>query len=134
MVVKRTRMSIVEKVMLHKNRVFRVVNRASHGNLITTPNELAHILYDHTWCLCSGFQIDHLVFLNDSTSPDGAQEYAVFDIFAKKQIESLTVSWYDNVYKLEKEISSLLKSNEHHILHRDMPSLNHPEGSCMHCA
>lgn len=64
---------------------------------------LAHQLAEHTWTACTGFRFGDVLFLNDSTSPDGAQEYAVFVPAARRarglprwrQIESLTFSWMD---------------------------------------
>jgi hypothetical protein len=44
-----------------------------------------------TWTLCTGFLFEGLLFLNDSLSEDGAQEYAV--VREGRQIESITVSW-----------------------------------------
>lgn len=67
---------------------------------VATAEELAEKLTRHTWCLCQAFALDgpagRLIFANDSTSPDGAQEYAVLCVDVdgtRRQIESLTVSW-----------------------------------------
>jgi hypothetical protein len=62
---------------------------------IATPEQLAAELKRCTWCLCAGFRIGHYLFLNDSTSEDGAQEYAVVLLSdqGSVQIESVTVSW-----------------------------------------
>lgn len=50
------------------------------------------LLIEHTWTLCTAFLVGETLTLpNDSTSPDGAQEYAV--VRDGRQIESLTVSW-----------------------------------------
>ena len=77
--------------MLHKNRVWCITT-------VDTPEELAQQLADVTWVCCAGFEIGNYLFLNDATSGDGAQEYAV----VKKpsiegepyiQIESVTASW-----------------------------------------
>lgn len=58
-------------------------------------SKLATDLTDYTWCGCQGFKIDNYYLLNDSTGPDGAQEYAVFKKIDNKlvQIESITFSW-----------------------------------------
>ena len=40
-------------------------------------DELVEKLTEHTWCRCQGFFLWPLMMLNDSTGPDGAQEYAV---------------------------------------------------------
>jgi hypothetical protein len=52
------------------------------------------------------------LFLNDSFSPDGAQEYAVFKISNGQfiQIESITVSWCSAELSLEVILSESLKS------------------------
>lgn len=74
-------------------------------------DELVEKLIEYTWTLCTVFQLDDLLFVNDSSSEDGAQEYAVLKIIPHdpmfgdgptrngirlvngKKIESLTVSW-----------------------------------------
>ena len=56
--------------MLHKNRLWSICQ-------VDDPQELARMLTEHAWCLCTGFQIAGYLFLNDATSEDGAQEYAV---------------------------------------------------------
>ena len=70
--------------MLHQNRMFGVIAVQSVGELVEN-------LTEHTWTLCTGFSLEGLLFLNDSFSEDGAQEYAV--VRDGRQIESLTVSW-----------------------------------------
>ncbi len=70
--------------MLHAHRRFSVAD-------VATPEELAHKLAHRTWCGCNGFRLGSLLFLNDSTCADGAQEYAV--IKDGQQIESITFSW-----------------------------------------
>lgn len=70
--------------MLHQHRRFGVITVQSVGELVEN-------LTEHTWTLCTGFSLQGLLFLNDSFSEDGAQEYAV--VRDGRQIESLTVSW-----------------------------------------
>lgn len=69
--------------MLHQHRRFGVITVQSAGELVEN-------LTEHTWTLCTGFSLQGLLFLNDSFSEDGAQEYAV--VRDGRQIESLTVS------------------------------------------
>lgn len=57
--------------MLHKNRRWCVTPVAS-------AEELAEKLTEMTWCGCSGFRLGGYLWLNDATSPDGAQEFAVY--------------------------------------------------------
>lgn len=117
--------------MMHGRRVFRVVN-GLHGERFS-PASLARTLTEHDWTTCSGFRIGNLVFLNDATSADGAQEYAVFDELIGKQIESLTVGWM-KADKLEAWIVAALAGHRGVDPWGTLPSLAHPEGSCHACA
>lgn len=71
--------------MLFPRRTF------SQPTAVPTAEDLAKKLTQHTWTLCSAFQLDNLLFLNDSTSPDGAGEWAI--IKDGQQVESITFSW-----------------------------------------
>lgn len=113
--------------MIHKSRRYRVAERGS-------VFELAYDLINHTWCSCNGFSIGDLVFLNDSFSADGAQEYAVFR--GNRQIESLTVSWM-KLDDLQAAIMRLLEpeSSEPEPFESNFtPRTDHPEGTCIYCA
>lgn len=77
--------------MMHINRKFNVMKLESF-------KALAKILFNGTQCLCTGFQLGYFIFLNDSFSEDGAQEYAV--IKHGVQIDSLTVSWMESEREL----------------------------------
>ena len=48
---------------------------------------LAVDLVDTTWTLCQGFKINSYYLLNDSTSADGAQEYAVYKLIDGKLVK-----------------------------------------------
>jgi hypothetical protein len=77
--------------MMHDRRSFSVTN-------VESAEELARTLTEHTWTLCSGFRLGRYLFLNDPTSEDGAQEYAVFREPAGtskryRQVKSITFSW-----------------------------------------
>lgn len=76
--------------MLHDSRVFRVTWMGPIGP--SSALELARQLTEHTLTLCTGFRLGPLVLVNDSLSPDGAQEYAVFSARDNFQLESLTVN------------------------------------------
>jgi hypothetical protein len=56
--------------MMHKHR-------CSCVGPIEDPAQLAEWLTQRSWTLCTGFAIAGYLFLNDATSEDGAQEYAV---------------------------------------------------------
>jgi hypothetical protein len=79
--------------MLHADRIWSVAE-------VSSAEELARDLTRETWCCCQGFRIvDHprYVWVNDSTSEDGAQEYAVCRLGLAKgdmrQLESITFVW-----------------------------------------
>lgn len=78
--------------MMHKKRTWSVSQVAS-------VDELADKLVNHTWTTCSGFYVaghSEYYFLNDSTSEDGAAEFAVVRTDGGstfKQVESITFSW-----------------------------------------
>ncbi len=64
---------------------------------------LAEKLTEQTWTLCTAFSLQGYLFLNDATSEDGAQEYAVLKVAeaAHIQIESITFSWCTRERALE---------------------------------
>lgn len=72
--------------MLFQKRRRVVVNALS-------AEELAEKLTKMTWCCCQGFRLGDYLFLNDSTSEDGAQEYAVIHEPTMCQCESITFGW-----------------------------------------
>src|SRR5437016_3599318 len=79
--------------MMHDRRRWMVGSVAS-------PEELAEMLTQRTWTLCSGFVVvghEEYLFLNDATCEDGAGEFGVIkgrvDAPAHEQIESITFSW-----------------------------------------
>lgn len=70
--------------MIHTDKVFQVVD-------VATIEALTTDLTEHTWTRCTGFRLQGLLFLNDSFSEDGAQEYAI--VRDGRQVESITFSW-----------------------------------------
>lgn len=77
--------------MMHKNRAHSRVE-------VWTAEQLAEKLTQHDWTMCSGFKFKGHLYLNDSTSADGVQEYAVFrdapdENGEYEQIESITFGW-----------------------------------------
>lgn len=80
--------------MMHKSRVWCLAP-------IESAEELARKLVDSTWTLCTAFELQGYLFINDATCEDGAQEYAVIKRQADGtflQVESITFSWctYEN--------------------------------------
>src|ERR1051325_8099274 len=70
-------------------------------NIVASAEELAPMLVGRIWTRCSAFAVmgyEQYLFLNDATSEDGAQEYAVLQRLPSggyRQIESITFSWCD---------------------------------------
>lgn len=60
---------------------------------VERPEELARLLTGGTWCNCNGWKLGKYLYLNDSTCPDGAQEYGVINSETGKQVESITFGW-----------------------------------------
>jgi len=77
--------------MLHRQRVWCVVPSDD-------LDQLAYDLTQRTWCGCTGFKLGSYLILNDSTSPDGAQEFAIVKPPSQtgqpyRQIETITFGW-----------------------------------------
>lgn len=120
--------------MFHYNRVWCV-------SPVASAEELARKLIETTWCCCTAFELDGYVWLNDSTSPDGAQEFAVVKKDggngAPVQIESITFGWCDEPKALEYIRGTLAGEDDQNSFRRQVaPVLQSPEqhGRCPHCA
>lgn len=119
--------------MLHDRRRWSLAQ-------IETPAILTDHLTQLIWTPCQGFQIrgSPYLFLNDSTSPDGAQEYGVVlceDEYLI-QIESITFSWCQP-FKARIYIDLVLagKFNDADLARVDPHLIQSPEahGTCRHC-
>lgn len=76
---------------------------------VESAEVLAEKLTEHTWTLCTAFALEGHLFLNDSTSEDGAQEYAVLkttEVGVYIQVESITFGWCkpDRALELIREV------------------------------
>lgn len=111
--------------MLHKSRGWSVVE-------VETAAELAEKLTEMTWCGCAGFRVGSLLFLNDSTSGDGAQEYAV--VRDGRQVDSVTFGWMTRARALV-VIEALLAEELGESLGTFEPRIQTPEahGRCELC-
>ncbi|MCA9073713.1 MAG: hypothetical protein KDA93_01680 [Planctomycetaceae bacterium] len=120
--------------MLHTDRIWSVTPA-------TSKEELARMLTDRVWCCCTGFELDSYLFLNDSTSPDGIQEYAIVHKHADGgsflQLESITVGWCDEPQMLHYINAALMGEYDiSDFVHEVFPKVQTPEehGRCPHCA
>ncbi len=123
--------------MLHADRVWSVAE-------VSSVEELAEKLTGTTWCCCQGFRIagqPHYVWLNDSTSEDGAQEYAVCRLELPdadmRQVESITFGWSDYARALEYILSTLRGEDDENEWARSVTAtLQSPQehGRCPLCA
>lgn len=87
--------------MMHVSRVHQLID-------VATASELAEKLVTQGWALCVGFRHQGFLFLNDATSEDGAQEYAVFHEKTGRQVESITFSWMATIAKGLEVIQEIL--------------------------
>lgn len=120
--------------MFHADRVWCV-------GPVASAEELACKLTETTWCCCTGFELGGYLWLNDSTSPDGAQEYAVIkkpgSTGKPVQVESITFGWCDKVQALAYILLTLAGKDDHNSFCRVVePVLQTPaeHGRCPHCA
>lgn len=117
--------------MFNRNRTWSI-NNASE----MTPELLAEHLTQHSWTLCTAFQRDRILYLNDSLSEDGAGEWAMVRVnrlghdpayehdFEGTQFESVTFGWIDDVnhaadlirsYDDSAQVESLAKQFGHDV-------------------
>ena len=119
--------------MMHSRRRFSV-------DVVKDIPTMATKLADHSWCACQGFRLAEtpLLLLNDSTGPDGAQEFAVFDVVRGVQTESITVSWMTKerlTAFFHRHLAAVANAETLEGLGKGgLPSLEHGEGPCQHCA
>ena len=109
--------------MFYEKRAYQVADVAS-------AMDLAIKLGDYTWTTCQAFRLGPLLFVNDSTGPDGAQEYAV--VKGGRSVESLTVSWMERAALLA-EIEGLLDGSRGGDYGPAQVNTDHP-AYCPRCA
>ena len=123
--------------MLHADRIWCLSE-------VESPEELAQMLTQQTWCCCQAFTVKgspRYVWLNDSTSEDGAQEYAAIKLGLAKgdmtQLESITFSWCD-ASRAEQFIHETLngKDDNNEWARKVQATIQQPDehGRCQHCA
>lgn len=123
--------------MLHADRIWVL-------NEVPTVGGLARKLAEQTWCLCQAFMVHahpRYVWLNDSTSENAAQEFAVIKLGLAsgdmKQIESITFSWCNRSRAKEFVLQTLNGKDDHNEFARQVrATIQSPEehGICQHCA
>ncbi len=113
--------------MLHSSRRYGLSE-------VDTAEALAKLLTEHDWTGCTGFYVKgrrDVLFLNDSTSADGAQEYAVFRDGV--QVESITFGWCTADKALE-YINGLLDGTLGEAWgEQKLPVIEEPHKTCYCC-
>jgi hypothetical protein len=113
--------------MFFERRQYRVT-------VVDRAETLAKMLIGTTYDVNTAFQLDGLLFINDSTCEDGAQEYAVVIKRSDTegiQVESVTFSWckeYDALkviqdclsYVEDKSAAPICQKVPLHILEREV--------------
>lgn len=119
--------------MMHESRRWNVTQAES-------LEQLARNLTEHTWTKCTGFELAGYLFLNDSTSEDGAQEYAILrkptePVQPYLQVESVTFGWY-RLDQAEDLIRQTLRGefDAHGQAVRPKIETPHAHGHCGNCA
>lgn len=116
--------------MFHERRIWQVRDA-------TDAATLADDLINHTWTCCQGFRLDGYLFLNDSTSENGVQEYAIVREGDLIQCESVTFGWIDDVEHAARYIRDAIAGKyDRAFALIDPRQLQTPEqhGRCLHCA
>ena len=120
--------------MFHRDRIWCVT-------AVTSAEDLARKLTETTWTCCTAFELGGYLWLNDATSPDGGQEYAVVKRYGPAgqplQVESITFSWCDYETALEYIQRTLHGDDDENDFAREVaPTLENPNehGRCCHCA
>ena len=116
--------------MMHKARRFCVV-------AVDSAETLAEKLTQHDWCGCAGFKLGGLLFLNDSTSADGAQEYAVVVESTLIQVESITFGWMkqdDAQECIKRLIGNAGSCGDMHVRITNKIETPSEHGTCARCA
>jgi hypothetical protein len=90
--------------MIHTDRVFGV-------QYVSTIKTFTNQLFHCTCKCCTGYQLHDYLFLNDSLTPFGAQEFAVFRITDRDYIQIASIIiWTFNEGHLEDILSQSMKS------------------------
>ncbi len=120
--------------MFHRNRVWCVTP-------VGSAEELARKLTTTSWTCCTAFELGGYLWLNDATSPDGAQGFSAVKKAGPNgrpwQVESITVSWCDYAELLAYVLQTLRgESDQSDFAHEVAPALQTPaeHGRCCHCA
>jgi hypothetical protein len=112
--------------MVHGSRRHRI-------QAVEALDELCLMLTQRDWHCCDGFSHAGLLLVNDSTSADGAQEYAVFRMDRpNRQIESITVSWC-TAERLMGLLGRLLDGSNPGCDMGTAELQPHKDGACVHC-
>lgn len=119
--------------MMHDKRTWCVAP-------VDSAEELARKLTEMTWTLCTAFELEGYLFINDATSEDGAGEFAVVKRRGDGtflQVESVTFSWCSYEDALEHIRRAITGQDDANDFAKPVtPQLESPEehGRCHLCA
>lgn len=123
--------------MLHADRIWVV-------NDVETAEKLAHDLTSMTWCCCQAFRLvqhSQYAWVNDSTSPDGIQEYGLVKVGLARgtfrQLDTVTFGWLDEDKALDVVNAAVNGECDDSDWARNVrPVLQTPQEheTCCHCA
>ncbi len=119
--------------MMHSKRTWCVAP-------VDSAEDLARKLTEMTWTLCTAFELEGYLFINDATSEDGAGEFAVVKRCGEAsflQVESVTFSWCSYEDALEHIRRAITGQDDANDFAKPVtPQLESPEehGRCHLCA
>ena len=120
--------------MFHQDRTWCVTP-------VESAEELARKLTTVVWTCCTAFELSGYLWLNDSTSPDGAAEFAVLKRQTPDgrmlQVESITFGWCsrdESLTYIQQALRGEFDAND--FAREVQPRLQTPQehGRCHHCA
>ena len=111
--------------MLHKNRCWRITD-------VDDVATLSEYLTQRSWTLCTGFRHRGVLYLNDATGPDGAQEFAIVREADSVQVESWTCSWM-SAERCAQMIREMIACGATTRLESPVVVATHQPGSCWAC-
>jgi nicotinamide riboside transporter PnuC len=114
------------------------IGRRHSVTVVDDISELAAKLTEHTWTLCTGFRCGGWLFLNDSFSEDGAQEYSVLRATPNADgthdvCESVTFGWMSRL-RAEHWLAMWMSSSHEAKVYKSIFRKAHAEGVCGFCA
>jgi hypothetical protein len=88
--------------MIHHNRTFCMAR-------LNSAAELAFKLNKHSWTLCTGFEFNNVLWLNDSFTPDAIHHHQEYAVLLRSQSEAVMIESITVTAMTVDELTALIK-------------------------